>query len=100
MLNNLGEDFHYDDIHCLAYEDDDTAGVEGDREATDSSGDASRGTPGVEGYGGVRGFALEGSNVDVAEELIAMIMAQRSYELTSKAISTADEMLQMTNQLK
>ncbi|MCP4870127.1 MAG: flagellar basal-body rod protein FlgG [Proteobacteria bacterium] len=68
--------------------------------ATDSSGDASRGTPGVEGYGGVRGYALEGSNVDVAEELIAMIMAQRSYELTSKAISTADEMLQMTNQLK
>ncbi len=68
--------------------------------ATEASGDASRGTPGTEGFGEVIGNALEGSNVDVAEELIAMIMAQRSYELTSKAISTADEMLQMTNQLK
>ena len=68
--------------------------------ATGASGDAALGTPGTEGYGTVMGNALEMSNVDVAEELIAMIMAQRSYELTSKAISTADEMLQMTNQLK
>jgi len=68
--------------------------------ATDSSGDASRGTAGVDGFGEIQGYALEGSNVDVAEELIAMILAQRSYELTSKAISTADEMLQITNQLK
>ncbi len=68
--------------------------------ATEASGDASLGTPNTEGYGTVMNQALEMSNVDVAEELIAMIMAQRSYELTSKAISTADEMLQMTNQLK
>jgi flagellar basal-body rod protein FlgG len=67
---------------------------------TPASGEPSRGTPGTEGYGRTLGQMLETSNVDVAEELIAMIMAQRSYELTSKAISTADEMLQVTNNLK
>jgi flagellar basal-body rod protein FlgG len=67
---------------------------------TESSGTASSGVPGENGFGRTLGGALENSNVDVAEELIAMIMAQRSYELTSKAISTADEMLQVTNQLK
>lgn len=46
-----------------------------------------------------QGF-IEGSNVDVAEELIAMIMAQRSFEITSKAVESADETLQVVNQLK
>jgi flagellar basal-body rod protein FlgG len=64
------------------------------------SGTASTGVPGEQGFGRTIGGALENSNVDVADELIAMIMAQRSYELTSRAISTADEMLQVTNQLK
>ena len=68
--------------------------------STEASGEASLGVPETEGYGSVLGQTLETSNVDVAEELIAMILAQRSYELTSKAISTADEMLQVTNQLK
>lgn len=43
---------------------------------------------------------LEGSNVDVAAELIDMIMAQRAYELTSKAVQTGDEMLQVATNLK
>jgi flagellar basal-body rod protein FlgG len=67
---------------------------------TESSGAANTGVPGEQGFGRTIGGALENSNVDVADELISMIMAQRSYELTSKAISTADEMLQVTNQLK
>ncbi len=68
--------------------------------ANERSGEATVGTPGNDGSGELLQNVLEGSNVDVAEELIAMIMAQRSYELTSKAIQTADEMLQATNQLK
>lgn len=67
---------------------------------TQASGAPNTGVPGVDGFGKTLGQALETSNVDVADELISMIMAQRSYELTSKAISTADEMLQVTNQLK
>ena len=46
-----------------------------------------------------QGF-IEGSNVDIAEELINMIMAQRSFEVTSKAIQSADETLQIINQMK
>jgi len=43
---------------------------------------------------------LEGSNVDVAEELIEMIMAQRAYELTSKVVQAGDEMLQVATNLR
>ncbi len=43
---------------------------------------------------------LEGSNVDVAEELIEMIMAQRAYELTSKVVQAADETLQIAANLR
>ena len=46
-----------------------------------------------------QGF-VEGSNVDVAEELVAMIVAQRSFELTSKVVQAADETLQVVNNLK
>ena len=43
---------------------------------------------------------LEGSNVDVAEELSEMIMAQRSYERNSKVVQTADETMQIAANLK
>lgn len=46
-----------------------------------------------------QGF-IEGSNVDVAEELVNMIMAQRAFEMTSKVVETADETMQMVNNLK
>jgi len=46
-----------------------------------------------------QGF-LEISNVDVVEEMVAMIIAQRAYETSSKAIQTADNMLQIANNLK
>jgi len=46
-----------------------------------------------------QGF-LEGSNIDVAEELVSMIMAQRSFELTSKVVEAADETFQVVNHLK
>lgn len=48
----------------------------------------------------VRQGFLEASNVDVAEELVDMIVAQRAFELTSKVVQTADETLQVTNNLK
>ena len=43
---------------------------------------------------------LEGSNVNVADEMVNMIVAQRAYELNSKAITTADSMLDTANNLK
>jgi flagellar basal-body rod protein FlgG len=65
-----------------------------------ASGEAQRTTPGEDGTGQLVQYALEGSNVDVAEELVSMITAQRSYELSSKVIQAADEMMQTANQLK
>lgn len=62
--------------------------------ATTAAGDAIRTTPQQDGTGGLLQYALEGSNVDVAEELVNMITAQRGYELSSKVIQAADEMLQ------
>lgn len=61
---------------------------------TTASGEAQDGTPGAEGAGSLLQYALEGSNVDAAEELVAMITAQRSYELSSKVIETSDQMMQ------
>lgn len=47
----------------------------------------------------IQGY-LEGSNVQVADEMVNMIVTQRAYELNSKAITTSDEMLQQANNLK
>lgn len=48
----------------------------------------------------IRQGYLEGSNVQVADEMVNLIVAQRAYELNSKAITTTDEMMQTANQLK
>ncbi len=67
---------------------------------TAASGPPIPGSPGEEGFGTITSGFLEMSNVNVIEEMIAMITAQRAYELNSKAIQTADEMLDGVNQLK
>ncbi|MEI9477606.1 MAG: flagellar basal-body rod protein FlgG [Deltaproteobacteria bacterium] len=67
---------------------------------TDASGDAVQGNPGNDEFGTILQGFLEMSNVDVVEEMIHMIMAQRAYELGAKAIQTGDEMLQQANNLK
>ncbi len=69
-------------------------------QATEASGVAQVAIAGMEGVGTIQNGMLEMSNVDIAEELIAMIQAQRAYELTGKVIETGDQMMQTTNQLK
>jgi flagellar basal-body rod protein FlgG len=56
--------------------------------------------PGTDGSGTLVQKYLEMSNVQVVEEMVNMIVAQRAYEVNSKAITTADEMLQQANNLK
>lgn len=65
-----------------------------------ASGDAKVGNPGENGAGTLQSGFLEGSNVSVVDEMVNMISAQRAYELNSKAIQTADEMLSVISQLK
>ena len=66
---------------------------------TAASGTASSGAPGQNGLGALQQGAVETSNVNVVEELVAMIQTQRAYELNSKAIQTADQMLARLGQL-
>ncbi|WP_448662862.1 flagellar basal-body rod protein FlgG [Sphingomonas sp. CJ20] len=65
---------------------------------TSASGAASLGVPGEDGRGRIRQGMLEGSNVNVVEELVDMIETQRAYEVNSKMISATDEMLKYVNQ--
>ena len=69
-------------------------------EETGASGNAITNNPGSAGYGTiVQGF-LEMSNVQVVEEMVNMIAAQRAYEVNSKSIQAADEMLSTATQLR
>ncbi len=67
---------------------------------TPSSGSPELGTPGENGFGQLEQGQLEMSNVKVVEEMVHLIMAQRAYEVNSKAVQAADEMLQQGNNLK
>jgi flagellar basal-body rod protein FlgG len=65
-----------------------------------ASGAATTGVPGSEGFGGLLQGYTEASNVDAVSEISALIVAQRSYEMNSKVITTADDMLRTSSQLK
>jgi flagellar basal-body rod protein FlgG len=62
-----------------------------------ASGPAQAGTPGLTGLGRLVQGALEGSNVNIVEEMVGMIETQRAYEMNSRLISTADGMMQYLN---
>ncbi|MBS3945825.1 MAG: flagellar basal-body rod protein FlgG [Melioribacter sp.] len=65
-----------------------------------SSGQPILGTPGSQGFGEINQGYLESSNVDIVEEMISMIAAQRAYEINSKTVKTVEEMMTMANNLK
>jgi len=67
---------------------------------TEVSGSAETGVPGVNTFGGIAQRSLEESNVEIVKEMVDMISSQRAYELNSKSIKTADEMLRQVAQLK
>jgi flagellar basal-body rod protein FlgG len=67
---------------------------------SEASGDPQEGNPGIDGMGTLAQGYLEMSNVDVVEEMVNMITGQRAYEVASKSIKAADEMLQMANNIK
>ncbi len=65
-----------------------------------ASGTPETGNPGENGFGELRQQYLEGSNVKVVEEMVNMIVAQRAYEVNSKAVQASDEMMQIANNLR
>ncbi len=66
---------------------------------TMSSGEAQVGVASKEGFGSISQYYTEQSNVNVAEELVSLIAAQRAYEITAKSVSASDQMLQKLGQL-
>ncbi|HLH52273.1 MAG TPA: flagellar basal-body rod protein FlgG [Verrucomicrobiae bacterium] len=67
---------------------------------TQASGTPELGNPGSQGFGSLNQGYLEMSNVKVVEEMVNLIMAQRAYEVNSKAVQAADEMMQQSNNLR
>lgn len=67
---------------------------------TEASGVPILGNPGTNGFGELHQGYLESSNVDIVEEMISMITAQRAYEINSKTVKTVEEMMTMANNLK
>jgi flagellar basal-body rod protein FlgG len=67
---------------------------------TPASGAPELGNPGENGFGELAQGYLELSNVKVVEEMVNLIMAQRAYEVNAKAVQAADEMMQMSNNLR
>ena len=68
--------------------------------ATENSGEPQRGRPGDEGFGLLKQKFLEQSNVSLLEEMTRLILAQRGYEISSRAVRTADDMWSMANQIR
>jgi flagellar basal-body rod protein FlgG len=68
--------------------------------ATPASGEAQVGDPGADGRGALLQGSLEQANVEIVEEMIGMISAQRAYEINSKVITTADDMLRAATQIR
>jgi flagellar basal body rod protein FlgG len=66
---------------------------------TASSGRAVAGTATQAGFGSISQYYTEQSNVNVAEELVSLIAAQRAYEITAKSVSASDQILQKLGQL-
>ncbi len=66
---------------------------------TPGSGTPIQGTPGADGYGSIQQEYLEGSNVQIVDEMINLIKAERAFESNSKIINAASDILQQTNQL-
>jgi len=67
---------------------------------TSASGSPILGNPTLEGFGRINQGYLEMSNVEIVDEMVNMIIAQRAYEINSKAIQTSDEMTEIANNLK
>lgn len=67
---------------------------------SDASGSPIIGTPAANGFGELNQGALESSNVDIVQEMISMITAQRAYEINSKTVKTVEDMMSIANNLK
>lgn len=101
-VSNRGESVFAGDI--ILYQFINPAGLESIGEnlyvESLSSGSPKEGIPSFQGYGSLNSGFLELSNVNIADELVSMIVAQRAYELSSRSIQTSDRMLETAVNLR
>ncbi len=69
-------------------------------QSSNASGEPITGNPGENGFGGLGQGMIEMSNVNMVDEMVNLIAAQRAYEMNSKSVQAADEMLQNANNIK
>lgn len=68
--------------------------------ATEECGEMTMGMAGTENLGSINAYNIENSNVDMAQEMVSMILTQRGFQSNSKVVTTADEMLRKAMELK
>jgi len=97
-----GKSFSLGDVQLIRFMNPGGLKAMGDNlyEETGASGVPIYGTGGANGFGEIHQGFLESSNVDIVNEMIAMISAQRAYEINSKTVKTVEEMMTMANNLK
>ena len=102
IVENTGNKFVADQIQIVRFLNPGGLKALGDNlfAETEASGIPIIGTPGTNGFAEIHQGFLEMSNVDIVEEMIAMITAQRAYEINSKTVKTVEEMMTMANNLK
>ena len=101
-MENNGNKFVADQIQIVRFLNPGGLKALGDNlfAETEASGIPIVGNPGSSGFAEIHQGFLEMSNVDIVEEMIAMITAQRAYEINSKTVKTVEEMMTMANNLK
>lgn len=67
---------------------------------SESSGSITQGAPGSDGLGALYQGLLEGSNIELADEMTQLVIAQRAYQVNSRALRTADEMIQIATAIR
>jgi flagellar basal-body rod protein FlgG len=102
ILESDGKSYTEGDVQLIRFMNPGGLKAIGDNlyEETDASGVPIFGTGGENGFGEIHQGYLESSNVDIVDEMIAMIAAQRAYEINSKTVKTVEEMMTMANNLK
>ncbi len=69
-------------------------------QATEASGSATTGNPASTNYGSIAQHYTEGSNVDIVNEMVTLIAAQRAYEMNAKSVKSGEDMLRIVTNLK
>lgn len=101
-LPNQADPIQVGQLQMVHFENPGALSAQGDSlyKATKDSGEAISGIAGQDGLGTLQQGFVEGSNVKMVDEMVNLMLAQRSYEMSAKVVQTADELMGMVNNLR